>query len=270
MITCERCGLVRVEGVPDGDRLNQLYSESYFRSSDSSALGYDDYIADRAKISKTFGKRIEEIERLVGRKGRMLDVGCATGFSVEVARSRGWEAQGVELSRFACDYARREIGVDVFCGSLGEVELEPESLDVVTMWDYIEHSPDPLGELRQANRLLKSGGLLALTTPNIASLPARIWGSRWMGIKQEEHLYYFAPETIKKMLELCGFEPERLRHVGKYIDADFFIKRAGLYSETIRRLLERLTQILGMSDSVLYVNPYDIMIVYGKKVGETE
>lgn len=270
MIMCDNCGLVRAEEVPTRDRLNQLYSESYFRSSDSGALGYDDYTADRAKISKTFERRMKEIERRLGRTGRLLDVGCATGFSLEVARRRGWEVQGVELSRFACEYARREIGVDVFCGSLSEVEVEPESLDVITMWDYIEHSPDPLGELKQANRLLKTGGLLVLTTPNIASLPARIWGPRWMGIKQEEHLYYFTPETIKRLLSLSRFEPERLRHVGKYIDVAFFIKRTGLYSETIRRLLDRLARTLGVSDSVFYVNPYDIMIVYGKKAGGVE
>ncbi len=270
MIRCKGCGLVRAEKSPDRGKLEKLYSESYFRSSDSGALGYDDYISDRAKISKTFERRMREIEKRLERKGRLLDVGCATGFSLEVARKLGWDAHGVELSRFACDYARRDLGVDVFCGRLGEIDFEPESFDVITMWDYIEHSPDPAGEINQANRLLKTGGLLVLTTPNIASVPARIWGPRWMGIKQEEHLYYFTPTTIKRLLSQCGFEPVRLSHIGKYIDIDFFIKRTGQYSETIRRALDRLAQMLGVSDSVFYVNPFDIMIVYGEKVGGPE
>ena len=61
-----------------------------------------------------------------------------------------------------------------------------------------------------------------------------------------------------------------MRHVGKYIDIAFFIKRTGLYSATMRRLLDRLAQKLGASDSVFYVNPFDIMIVYGEKMGGPE
>ncbi len=270
MVRCRHCGLVRADEVPERGRLERLYSESYFRSSDSGALGYDDYIADRDNISKTFERRMNEIENWLGRRGRLLDVGCATGFSLEVARRLGWEAQGVEISRFACDYARNDLGLEVFCGSLGEVDFAPETFDVITMWDYIEHSPDPVGELNRANSLLKAGGLLVLTTPNIASVPARIWGPRWMGIKQEEHLFYFTPPTIKRLLSQCRLEPVHLRHVGKYIDLDFFIKRAGLYSETIRRLLDRFARAIGVGETVFYVNPFDIMIVYGKKADDAE
>ena len=265
MIKCIGCGLVRADTMPGEERLQDLYSEKYFRSSDSSALGYDDYIADRAKITKTFSKRMREIERRLGRKGRLLDIGCATGFSLEAARELGFEPRGVELSRFAGEYAQKELGLDVFCGSLKEANLEPESFDVITMWDYIEHSPDPSGELEHASTLLKKGGLLILTTPDIASLPSRIWGRRWMGIKQEEHLFYFSPVTIKKLLQKHGLEIAHIGHVGKYIDIDFFIKRTGPYSAMLQRALERLAGALRIGESALYVNPFDIMIVYGKK-----
>ncbi len=267
---CNQCGLARAENIPDRKKLEQLYSEDYFRSTDSGALGYDDYIADRRKISKTFEKRMEEIEEWVGGKGRLLDIGCATGFSLEVAAKRGWDATGVEISEFACDFARRKLGLDTHCGSMDETDFEPETFDVITMWDYIEHSPDPFSEIRQANRLLKKGGLLALTTPDITSLPARIWGARWMGIKEEEHLYYFSPGTIGRLLSESRFEQVRLKHVGKYIDLNFFIKRTGLYSSAAERLLERLSRALGIGDSVFYVNPFDIMLVYGKKAEKTE
>ncbi len=270
IIKCAECGLVRADEIPDREKLERLYSESYFRSSDSGAFGYDDYIADRKKISKTFEKRMEEIEKWAGQKGRILDVGCATGFSLEVAKKRGWESQGIEISEFACDFARRNLGIDIFCGSLAETELEPGTFDVITMWDYIEHCADPAGELAHANRLLRDGGLLVLTTPDISSLPARIWRSRWMGIKEEEHLYYFSPDTVRRLLIKSHFDPVRLEHVGKYIDIDFFIKRAGQYSRTIQQLLERLIHLLGGGGRVLYVNPFDIMLVYGKKAGSTE
>jgi 2-polyprenyl-3-methyl-5-hydroxy-6-metoxy-1,4-benzoquinol methylase len=270
IIKCADCGLARADHVPPGEELQKLYSEQYFRSSDSGALGYDDYAADRANIAKTFGKRMAEIERWTGRKGRLLDVGCAMGFSLEAARGRGWEPHGVEISEYACEYARRDLGIEVFHGRLGEAEFEAEYFDVITMWDYIEHSSDPAGELRRASSLLKKGGLLVLTTPNIGSLPARIWGPRWMGIKQDEHLFYFTPESIGEFLSKCGLKTVRLKHVGKYIDIDFFIQRTGLYSKMVERGLGKLAGALRIGESSLYVNPFDIMMVYAKKVDASE
>jgi 2-polyprenyl-3-methyl-5-hydroxy-6-metoxy-1,4-benzoquinol methylase len=270
MLRCSQCGLVRADVIPPHEELKRLYSKDYFRSADSAALGYEDYMADRDKISKTFRKRLQEIEEWIGRKGTLLDVGCATGFSLEAASARGWDAQGIEISEFACTFARSNLGIDILCGSLEETDFEPETFDVITMWDYIEHCADPASQLAHASRLLKTGGLLALTTPDIASLPARIWGSRWMGIKRGEHLYYFSPTTIKHLLRRFGFEPVRLEHVGKYIDADFFVKRIGLYSSVMERLLRQSIQLLGIGHRVLYVNPFDIMLVYAEKLEAAE
>ncbi|GAB4350778.1 MAG: class I SAM-dependent methyltransferase [Candidatus Abyssubacteria bacterium] len=265
MIRCKECGLVWTPEIPDPECIKQVYSETYFRSSNSGALGYDDYAADRLKISRTFHKRMAEIEKLTGKRGRLLDVGCALGFSLEVAKLRGWEAVGIEISDYACDYARQKLGVDAICGSLANIDPVNENFDVITMWDYIEHNPDPPGELTMANRLLKKGGLLAMTTPNIRSLPARIWGPRWMGIKKGEHLFYFSPETLRRLLETGGFEIIRMKHVGKYINVGFFIKRVGLYSATMERVLSGAAHTLNISDRVLYINPYDILLVYGRK-----
>jgi SAM-dependent methyltransferase len=266
IIRCPECGLARSLHFPNMERVKQIYSESYFRSSDSGSIGYDDYIADRKKISRTFHRRLEEIERWTGGKGRLLDVGCATGFSLEVARERGWKAHGVEISAFACEFARR-LQLDIQCGTLAEANPEPESFDAVTMWDYIEHCTDPARELELANRAMKPNGLIALTSPDIGSLPAKLWGPRWMGIKDEEHLYYFSFATMRRLFKQTGFEVVRLEHVGKYVDVGFFIKRTGLYSAVVERILSKTAKALRLNNRILYINPFDIMLVYGKKAG---
>jgi len=269
IIKCAQCGLVRTDKMPDNEKTRQLYGEDYFQSSDSGTLGYDDYIKDRTKITRTFEKRMREIERWTGHTGRLLDVGCATGFSLDAAQKLGWTASGIEISEFACDYGRKTLGLDISCGSLANANFAPETFDAVTMWDYIEHSPDPKGEIEIAFSLLKKGGLLVLTTPDISSLPARIWGSRWMGIKEEEHLYYFSRDTIRRFLRKAHFDIVRLEHVGKYIDLDFFVKRTGLYSTALERMLERMSSVLGIGQRVIYVNPFDIMLVYGEKTDKS-
>lgn len=268
IIRCAECGLVRLQHLPNKEEVRQIYSESYFRSVDSGSIGYDDYVADQKKISKTFHRRIGEIEKWAGKKGSLLDVGCATGFSLAVARERGWTARGIEISDYACNFAIRHLQVDVKCGTFSDNQPVARSFDVITMWDYIEHCLDPVHELELANRSLKPGGLLALTTPDIASVPARLWGPRWMGIKDKEHLYYFSPATIERLLRNTGFQVVRLEHVGKYVDISFFIKRTGLYSTFIERGLAKAAGALNLNDRVLYINPYDIMLVYGKKTDE--
>jgi len=184
---------------------------------------------------------------------------------VEVAGEGGWQASGIEISKFACDFAREHLHLDVRCGTLAETVLAPQSFDVVTMWDYLEHSLDPARELALANKVLKPGGLVALTSPDIASMPARIWGPRWMGIKDGEHLYYFSPSTIERLLSKAGFRMVRLEHVGKYVDIGFFIKRTGLYSKSLQQFLASAARLLHFDKRVLYINPFDIMLVYGKK-----
>ncbi len=76
----------------------------------------------------------------------MLDIGCAAGFSLIAARERGWEAEGIECSEFCVQYARSR-GLTVHQGSLHDYPGKNESMDAITMWDYLEHSPDPLGDL---------------------------------------------------------------------------------------------------------------------------
>jgi len=270
IVRCADCGLVRLRHLPDREEVKRIYTESYFRSADSGSIGYDDYVADRKKISKTFHRRLEEIEKWTGHKGSLLDVGCATGFSLAVAREQGWAARGIEISEFACNFAQRHLQVDVQCGTFADAQPEPESFDVITMWDYLEHCVDPLYELQLAHHSLKPGGLLALTTPDIASLPARLSGPRWMGIKDKEHIYYFSPTTVRRLLKDTGFQVVRLEHVGKYVDIGFFIKRTGLYSALVERALAKVAGMLHLNDRVLYINPHDIMLVYGIKMGGSQ
>ena len=111
---------------------------------------------------------------------RVLDVGCATGFSLIAAGQRGWEAEGIECSEFCVQYARSR-GLTVHHGSLRDYPGKEGSLDAITMWDYLEHSPDPLGDLRASRSLLKPGGITLLSIPNVDSWSYRLLGKKWIG-----------------------------------------------------------------------------------------
>jgi 2-polyprenyl-3-methyl-5-hydroxy-6-metoxy-1,4-benzoquinol methylase len=150
---------------------------------------------------------LHELESVAAR-GRLLDIGCATGDFLVAARQAGWQTQGVELSAYAVEVARRH-GLDVRVGTLTEAHLPPASFDAVTMLDVIEHLSDPLSELKEVHRVLRPGGIVCLETPNWQSIYRRLLRRRWAALQPRVHLVYFERRTATDLLERAGFGPIR-------------------------------------------------------------
>ena len=128
--------------------------------------------------------------------GRLLDVGCATGEFLTAAKARGWEIYGVEPSTIAARYAEQVTGATIHPGTIDTVPFADGSFDVVTLWDVIEHVQSPRLYMEQAARLVRRGGMLALTTPNIRSIDYWLLRAKWWVIGPNDHIYYFAPRTM--------------------------------------------------------------------------
>jgi len=109
--------------------------------------------------------------------------------------------------------ARSQLGLPVLLGSLPHAELAPESFDVITMWQSLEHVHDPQLVLRQAYELLVAGGKLYVAVPNIASLPFRWFGPAWYGLDLPRHLTHFCPLTLQAMMEHAGFRVRKIRMI---------------------------------------------------------
>ena len=149
----------------------------------------------------TFEKHLTAMEKFTGpANGRsLLDVGAYIGVFVEIARTHGWLAEGIEPSSWAVSKAR-ERHLPIHQGTQEDMVLAGRKYDVVTMWDVIEHVTDPACELRQAYQLLNPGGWLAVHTMDIDSLTARLLGGRWPWL-MDMHLYYFSQKTLAEMLQ---------------------------------------------------------------------
>lgn len=266
LVQCERCGLVYVSPRPDPHELYALYGETYFRSEDSGKVGYANYLRDEANIRKTFAGRLNRLEKHIAAPGKLLDIGCAAGFFLSEAHNRGWQVSGLDVSSFAVEYARSRFGLDVREGSLFNQDLPRDSFDLVTMWDVIEHVPDPKAHVEAIAGLLKRDGVFALATPDVGSLPARLTGPRWVGYKlSEEHIYYFSIDTLKRMLNDAGFDVLEVRHVGKYVTMRLFLDRLGMYAPLLADGMALAERAFHLSDRSLYVNPYDIVSITARK-----
>ncbi|MFN0093264.1 MAG: methyltransferase domain-containing protein [Dehalococcoidia bacterium] len=263
---CAECGLRSVRELASQDELRAVYGESYFQSERSHVVGYSDYAADRSCILATASRRLRSIERLLPEKGRLLDVGCALGYFARAALDRGWTAEGLDISAHAVEHARSVEGIEARCGSIEEAGYAPGSFDVLTLWDVIEHVPDPAAYLRACSGLLRPGGVLALSTPDRRSLVAKATGSRWMGYKlADEHLYYFDRRTMADALRTAGLRPLRAGTAGKHVTAGFFADRLQLYAGPAGRLLGGVVRRLGLAERAVYVDPRDILFLAARK-----
>ena len=206
VVRCTACGLVFVWPQPRPEELEALYS----------AGGYHAEV-DEAERRRTFARRLAQIEDLAPRRGRVLDVGCSKGYFLDVARAEGWDAVGVDLNRNAVDEAQAR-GLDIRHGDLDAQGFEDGSFDVVTLFDLLEHTSAPRATLAECRRLLRPGGVLVASTPNIGGLVPRVtyWlFARTLGAWDHPtppgHLVQFSRRTLRKMLEGAGYEVVAVR-----------------------------------------------------------
>lgn len=159
---------------------------------------------------RNIGKRVKRIKAAISiQSGRILDVGCSTGIFLDAMREAGWDTLGVEIAPDAVAYARDRLNLNVLAGQLLDHELPFESFDAVTFWDVLEHTFDPFENLKEANRLLKIGGIIALTIPNWESIDRKLFGQAWIGFDSPRHLYVFPRETLFRMLVESGFQLDK-------------------------------------------------------------
>jgi 2-polyprenyl-3-methyl-5-hydroxy-6-metoxy-1,4-benzoquinol methylase len=218
---CLGCGLCFVN--PLGDFRGENESQEYFLK-DYLPL----YLANR---ENSLAERRAHIAAIRGYfqlpvHPRHLDVGCAMGSMLQEAKAAGWDPVGVETSAFAARYAAEHTGCPVHAGTLQDASFAPESFDVITLMDVIEHVSNPLGLITEIHGLLRPGGVVFIVTPNFASLFVWLYGPRAYGVWPDQHIVYFQPSTIEKLLHLAGF-------------AKIIVGSKDFYAENLKRLLRR-------------------------------
>lgn len=208
---CKNCGLIFVWPIPQST--NDLYSQDYFDGA-KHGFGYVNYEEDKSTMSETFNVYLQKIEQFALNKGKLLDIGAATGFFAQLALARGWDANGIEVSDYAANIARQK-GLNVISGTLESANFNPASFDVVTLWDVIEHLTDPPSSIKIIHSILKEGGIVVINTPDSSSLTAKILGKRWHLLVPPEHLFYFNRKGLAELLKHNGFEVVYTDKIGK-------------------------------------------------------
>lgn len=199
-----------------GDDLAKLYTANYFSGEE-----YKDYLAERELIEKHFRIRLKRLLQHVRDPAskRLLEIGSAYGFFLAVAQDRFASVAGIDISQDAVHYASKTLSLPVEAGDFLEYR-SPEKVDVICLWDTIEHLQYPHLYLEKASVSLKPGGVIAITTGDIGSLVARLRGSKWRQIHPPTHLHYFSRKTLSRLLRRHGFEIKFIGSEGMYRSVD--------------------------------------------------
>lgn len=204
-VRCRTCGLAYTNPRPQKETIEEQYESEFYR-------------AEFPQDSRYFLRKIlnNSLDRLIFvekyKKGKkLLDVGCAQGNFIYVARAKGWDASGVEVSKRFSSIARDFFKLNVLTGTLEDQDFAPESFDVITCFDVLEHLRDPVQFLEDCRRLLRKGGILIAETCNLNSIHQLVLGKKWQS-DPAQHLYLFTPATVRKVAEKAGFRVITVNH----------------------------------------------------------
>ena len=237
LVACTECGLQYVSPRLRADAVLEGY-----------AGGSDEPFVSQARGRElTFGKCLDIIERVWrGPRGRILDIGTGNGSFLHVASKRGWRTDGCEPNRWLCEWAKEHYHLTVRPGTVFDQRYRANSFDVVTLWDVLEHTPDPKMEITEAQRLLKEDGLLVVNYPDIGSWIARLMGRSWVFLL-DVHLYYFTRTTIAKLLTNSGLEVVAMRPHYQRLSLGYILRRSEPYVGQPARLAGRLAAATRLS-----------------------
>lgn len=206
LVKCNDCALVFVKNPPTAEDLKGYYG---FES------GYHSGLTRSGPEFETHVREAQENIRFLEKfshAGKLLDIGCSTGLFLQAAQVKSWQVQGLEYSADAARFAVEQYGLAVTHGSLDDyVPTTEPRFDVVTMWDVLEHVPDPRSAVRRVRELLRTNGLLFVKTPNVdglfprASLHAARLANYWPHPEPPGHLFQFSKATLSRLVQEEGF-----------------------------------------------------------------
>lgn len=261
LFVCNDCGFIQVDPVPSADALGSLYSKAYFEKGK--------YRNDEAGRREQ-RRRLELLDRMGIPKGaKILDYGCATGEFVSAAAKR-YEVWGADISVDALAETGRRVpqSVDRLVKTEVDGRLPKGGLpifDAIVAWDVLEHLVDPGGVLEDLAQVLRPGGILIASTPDIGAPVARAMGKRWAFMTPPEHLGFFSHRVVRRCFEKVGLSPEMAFSRGKWANLGFIFYKLRRVFPAVPDALIRFLGGSALGRLCLYVPTQDVLYIAGRK-----
>lgn len=249
-VKCRACGLVYQTPVPCAEEIAAFYPDTGYYAYDSQSIPAPYDAVRRAGQRRSLAALA--IARLylpcipLRHGGAVLDFGCGVGHYLDAMSAWDWTTYGVEINATARAVARSKGHRVVERFDQVIEEYGPGCFDLVTMFQSIEHTSDPVSVLLAARDALRPGGLLGVATPNCASRLAIRYGPDWRGLEAPRHLCVFAPESLELALHGAGYVGLRLRT--RFAASDWIgslaLRHGGSHSSTLGSMVDRVPRRL--------------------------
>jgi SAM-dependent methyltransferase len=287
IVECQSCGLRYLNPRPNKEFLTWMYKEEYYASviDDRDEWEKKTHLHEllRERIHLYRLKPILKMKDLHGFR-RLLDIGTGAGYFLKLAKDKGFDPIGIEVSKRASEFAKKNYNIRVLnISGLENAGFEDGSFDVVTLSHVIEHLPSPEDTLKEIYRILQDNGILLIVTPNcrtvatsLSTLNRRLgypvrrleddytvktWENGWHHLRPKRmddkgymmyllhnfhHLYFFNHKTLKDLLCRCNFSIE-VYPVGGY---DCGMR--GIRKPFSNRPINLLSRIFNLQAEIMY------------------
>ena len=196
LVRCSSCDGVWLANPPQPDEMGDHYTEDYHKGIMAAGEGS---VAARWKYPRV---RIGSYKQ----GGRILDIGCSSGGFLSTMRGSSWDLYGIEMEESTAERARARTGAHVFVGDAVNAPFLPDTFDVITSFDLLEHVYSPREFLTKVFEWLKPGGIYYAMMPNIDSWEAKLFKTHWYGLELPRHLFHFSPRSVRYLMNKIGFE----------------------------------------------------------------
>jgi 2-polyprenyl-3-methyl-5-hydroxy-6-metoxy-1,4-benzoquinol methylase len=255
---CLSCGLVQVAPMPSVSEIASLYHEDLDH--------FTPYIEQLSVHHAYFRQTLRQVGRNLSGK-KILDIGCAMGVLLIEAKKRGMKAVGIDLSADAVGYCKKH-GLTAHVGTLKSLaaKFPPNSLDIVSAFQVIEHEREPLDMVKRVYTSLKPGGVAVLATPNVGGFWSKLMGKKWVGFTHPEHVVLFDHKTMRRLMEEAGFHSIEVKNdTPRPFPLSFAFRRAADYFPWLSGVLRPIGLFLDVVKIDNPINPWDDMIVFARK-----
>jgi len=270
---CSGCGIYYLLSL-SGEA--KKYNADYFNSEYREQYGKT-YLQDFDNIKAIAHRRLVKIKKILllkerynstsFKKPKLLDVGCAYGPFLSAAAEQGFDALGLDISQEAVAYVNRELKLKAFQADFEQSDnsvIQPQSMDVLTMWFVIEHIQKLEAVLKRVNRLLKMGGAFAFSTPNGSGISALTDLNDFLKAAPSDHFSIWRPAIVKKILDKYGLALKKIYITGHHPERFFRGGQKKKPGSFLAAKIRLFSKIAGLGDT------FEAVAVKTRELSENE
>jgi 2-polyprenyl-3-methyl-5-hydroxy-6-metoxy-1,4-benzoquinol methylase len=191
---CSNCSLIFTNPRPDFETINKYYESEDYISHQNKSNNLTNIVYKLVR-KVTVKNKVSFINRINPSKGKLLDIGCGTGYFLQEALKQNWRVTGIEPNEMA-----RNISIEKNIKAHESLEgiKKDKKFDVITLFHVLEHIHELRKTGKQIVKHLKNYGTLIIAVPNLESFDANHYKTDWAGFDVPRHLYHFSKSSMHK------------------------------------------------------------------------